>query len=61
MKKILSYIFKQKCNVHPTLIKAAIGGKRMARIVNKLDEEEDDEVLHSIRMMELTRCRENLP
>lgn len=33
-----AYIFKKKCVVHPTLIKAATGGKKMARIVNKLEE-----------------------
>ncbi len=29
-------MFKQKCIVHPTLIKAATGGKIIAKIVNKL-------------------------
>ena len=31
-----TYIFKKKCKLHPTWIKAAIGGKIIAKIVKKL-------------------------
>ncbi len=32
-----TYIFKKKCKVHPTWIKAAAGGKMIAKIVKRLE------------------------
>jgi hypothetical protein len=35
-RKNKTYIFKKKCKVHPTWIKAASGGRKIAKIVKRL-------------------------